>query len=214
MDQASLINLKTGEPVSWEKLEDKNVLNAVSFSPLWVLILSLLSGFCFAAQQICKDSLTGMEIELVDISELPLLNTDLEVDGICPPVVEAFRQKIAAADSILFASPEYNYSITPALKNAVDWGSRPPNVWGGKAATIVSAGGGFGGGRSHYHLRQVGVYVDIHFINKPEFFVPAFNPPPKFDGEGNLIDPMSKEILQQILVSLQEFTLRLSGNAQ
>ncbi|XP_042477092.1 NAD(P)H:quinone oxidoreductase-like [Macadamia integrifolia] len=171
-------------------------------------------GLVRAAQQICKDFLTGMEIELVDISELPLLNTDLEVDGVCPPVVEAFRQKIAAADAILFASPEYNYSITPALKNAVDWGSRPPNVWGGKVATIVSAGGGFGGGRSHYHLRQVGVYVDIHFINKPEFFVPAFNPPPKFDDKGNLIDSMSKEILQQILVSLQEFTLRLNGTSQ
>ncbi|XP_042476831.1 NAD(P)H:quinone oxidoreductase-like [Macadamia integrifolia] len=171
-------------------------------------------GLVRAAQQISKDSLTGLEIELVEISELPLLNTDLEVDGVCPPVVEAFRQKIAAADAILFASPEYNYSITPALKNAVDWGSRPPNVWGGKVATIVSAGGGFGGGRSHYHLRQVGVYVDIHFINKPEFFVPAFNPPPKFDDQGNLIDPMSKEILQQILVSLQEFTLKLNGTPQ
>ncbi|XP_042481640.1 NAD(P)H:quinone oxidoreductase-like [Macadamia integrifolia] len=171
-------------------------------------------GLVRAAQQICQDSIKGMEIDLLEIGHLPFINSDLEVNGACPPVVEDFRQKILAANSILFASPEYNYSITPPLKNAVDWGSRPANVWAGKAAAIISTGGGFGGGRSHYHLRQVGVYVDLHFINKPEFFVPAFNPPPKFDSEGDLIDPMSKEILQQMLVSLQGFTLKLSGKAQ
>lgn len=52
----------------------------------------------------------------MDISALPFLNTDLEVNGTYPPVVEAFRQKIAAADSILFASPEYNYSVTGNLR--------------------------------------------------------------------------------------------------
>lgn len=53
-----------------------------------------------------------MQIEYVDISPLPMLNTDLEVDGTFPPEVEAFRQKIREADSILFASPDYNYSVT------------------------------------------------------------------------------------------------------
>ena len=66
----------------------------------------------FAAIQISKESVNGMEIEYIDISPLPVLNTDLEVDGTFPPVVEAFRQKILQADSVLFASPEYNYSVT------------------------------------------------------------------------------------------------------
>lgn len=57
-------------------------------------------------------SMKGLEIEYVEISALPFLNTDLEVNGTFPPVVEAFRQKILAADSVLFASPEYNYSVT------------------------------------------------------------------------------------------------------
>ncbi|KAJ4970468.1 hypothetical protein NE237_003567 [Protea cynaroides] len=169
-------------------------------------------GLIKSAQQICQESLKGIQIELLKISELPFVNPDLEVDGTFPPAVEAFRQKVLSADSILFASPEYNYSVTPTLKNAVDWGSRPGNVWAGKPAAIVSTGGNFGGGRSHYHLRQIGVYVDLHFINKPECFVPAYSPPPKFDSEGNLIDAQSKEILQQILVSLEGFTLKLSGN--
>nr|KJB74935.1 hypothetical protein B456_012G018200 [Gossypium raimondii] len=138
-----------------------------------------------------------------------LIRTDLEVDGKFPPAVEAFRQKILESDSILFASPEYNYSLTAPLKNALDWASRPPNVWADKAAAIVSAGGGFGGARSHYHLRQVGVFLDLHFINKPEFYLNAFQPPAKFDSDGNLIDEDSKERMKQVLLSLQAFTLRL-----
>lgn len=77
----------------------------------------------------------------------------------------------------------------------------------------MSAGGGFGGGRSHYHLRQIGVYLDLHFINKPEFFLNAFQPPAKFDGEGNLIDDSVKEKLKEVLLSLVAFTLRLKGTS-
>ncbi|KAL6010096.1 hypothetical protein ACLOJK_000527 [Asimina triloba] len=155
------------------------------------------------------ESIQGMEIEYVDIAPLPFLNTDLEVDGTYPPAVEAFRRKILAADSILFASPEYNYSVTGPLKNAIDWASRPPNVWADKPAAIVSAGGGFGGGRSQYHLRQMGVYLDLHFINKPELFIFEYQPPKKFDSVGNLIHQESLERLKEVLLSLQAFTLRL-----
>lgn len=101
-------------------------------------------------------------------------------------------------------------SLAP-LKNAIDWASRPPNVWADKAAAIVSAGGNFGGGRSQYHLRQIGVYLDLHFINKPEFFLNLFQPPSKFDSEGNLVDVATKEKLREILLSLYTFTLRLQG---
>ncbi|KAL2536881.1 NAD(P)H dehydrogenase (quinone) [Forsythia ovata] len=149
-------------------------------------------GLLRSAMEISK-SIKGMEIEYVDISPLPFLNTDLEVDGTYPPVVEAFRQKILTADSVLFGSPEYNYSVTGPLKNAIDWASRPPNLWADKTAAILSAGGGFGGGRSQYHLRQIGVYLDLHFINKPEFFLNAFQSPAKFDSDGNLIDAATKE---------------------
>lgn len=167
-------------------------------------------GLIRSAIEISK-AIGGIQIEYLDISPLPMLNTDLESDGTFPPAVEAFRQKIREADSVLFASPEYNYSITAPLKNAVDWASRPPNVWADKCAAIVSAGGGFGGGRSQYHLRQVGVFLDLHFINKPEFFLNAFQPPAKFDSNGDLIDEESKERLKQVLLSLQAFTLRLKG---
>ncbi|KAK2407409.1 NADPH:quinone oxidoreductase [Trifolium repens] len=170
------------------------------------------SGLIRAAIELSKGSIEGIEIEFIDISNLPMLNTDLENNGTYPPLVEAFRYKILQADSVLFASPEYNYSLTALLKNAIDWASRPPNVWAGKAAAIVSAGGETsGGGRSHYHLRQVGVYIDLHFINKPEFFLKAFAPPAKFNEDGDLIDEEAKDKLKQVLLSLQAFTLKLQG---
>jgi chromate reductase, NAD(P)H dehydrogenase (quinone) len=97
------------------------------------------------------------------------------------------------------------------LKNAIDWASRGQNCWADRAAAIVSAGGGFGGGRSQYHLRQVGVFLDLHFINKPELFVQAFQPPQKFDSDGNLIDADAMARLRQVILALQAFTLRLKG---
>lgn len=62
--------------------------------------------------------MNGIQIEEIDISQLPLLNADLIVDGTYPPVVEAFRQKIIKADSVLFASPENNYSLSGKSHNS------------------------------------------------------------------------------------------------
>ncbi|KAG1338369.1 putative NADPH:quinone oxidoreductase [Cocos nucifera] len=193
-------------------------------------IPGMIELFCIrkisAAIELCNESIPGMKIEHVDIEPLPLINPDLEIDGKCPPLVEAFRQKILEADSILLASPEYNYSIpgmielfcirkisAAPLKNAIDWASRPPNVWADKPAAIVSAAGGAGGSHAQYHLRQVGVFLDLHFINKPELFIQAFQPPMKFDSDGNLIDPETKERLKRVLLSLQAFTHRLSRSS-
>ncbi|KAK7323358.1 hypothetical protein VNO77_26829 [Canavalia gladiata] len=169
------------------------------------------SGLIRHAVELSKGSVEGMEIEHVDISLLPFVNTDLEKDGTYPPEIESFRRKILAADSILFASPEYNYSVSAPLKNAIDWASRAPNVWAGKPAAIVSAGGGFGGGKAQHHLRQIGVFLDLHFINKPEFVLNAFQPPAKFNSDGDLIDEEAKNRLKEVLLSLKAFTLKLQG---
>ncbi|KAE8698661.1 Transmembrane 9 superfamily member 1 [Hibiscus syriacus] len=138
-------------------------------------------GLIRTALEISKESTNGIQMEYIDISPLPMLDADLEVDGKYPPAVDAFRQKILESDSILFASPEYNYSVTAPLKNAIDWGLRSPNVRGDKAAAIISAGGGFW-------------------------------PPAKFDSDGNLIDPASKERIKGVLLALQAFTMRLQEN--
>ena len=163
-----------------------------------------------AAAEICRESIPGLEIDHIDISSLPLLNTDLEgAGGVFPAAVEAFRARVRGADCFLFASPEYNYSISDPLKNVLDWGSCPPNCWGDRAAAILSASGGSGGSRSQYHIRQVGVFLDLHFVNKPEAFIKAHQPPKKFDYDGNLVDPETKEQVRKVLLALQALALRL-----
>ncbi|KAL6495750.1 hypothetical protein OROGR_030313 [Orobanche gracilis] len=103
------------------------------------------------------------------------------------------------------------FIVQGPLKNAIDWASRPPNAFADKSAAVVSASGGSRGQRSQYHLRQIGVYLDLHFINKPEFFLSYHQLPSKFDSDGNLIDDSTKEDLKEVLLSLYVFTLRLQG---
>ncbi|KAM3197109.1 hypothetical protein ACQJBY_072653 [Aegilops geniculata] len=171
-------------------------------------------GLIRAAEELCEESIPGLRIDHVDISGLPMANPDLETDGGegFPPAVEALRERVRAADCFLFASPEYNYSVTASLKNALDWASRGNNCWADRAAAIVCAGGDFGGGRASLHLRQIGVFLDLHFINKPELHIRAFAEPPKFDEEGNLIDAVTRERLRKVLLSLLAFALRLQHN--
>ncbi|CAM0885063.1 unnamed protein product [Alopecurus aequalis] len=103
-------------------------------------------GLLRAAAEVCDESIPGLRVDHVDISILPLLNTDLQTsDGGFPPTVEAFRDRVHSADCFLFGSPEYNYSIATPLKNALDWASIGMNFWADKPAAIVSARGGFGG---------------------------------------------------------------------
>ncbi|KAH7285405.1 hypothetical protein KP509_33G026700 [Ceratopteris richardii] len=169
---------------------------------------SFNQGLVRAAIEVSKD-IPGLEVEHVKIDRLPFVNTDLEADGRFPDAVEEFRAQILKADSILFASPEYNYSMSGVLKNAIDWASRSPNCWADKPAAIMSAGGMFGGGRSQYHLRQTGVFLDLHFINKPELFVKAFESPAKFDADGNLIHEDTRERVKSLLLALQTWTRRI-----
>ena len=68
----------------------------------------------------------GMTIETADIGSIPLYNEDVRALGF-PPPVEKLRGQIAAADALLFVTPEYNYSMSGVLKNAIDWASRPPD---------------------------------------------------------------------------------------
>ncbi|KAJ7524319.1 hypothetical protein O6H91_17G001900 [Diphasiastrum complanatum] len=173
---------------------------------------SINSGLVRAAVELANE-IPGLEVDAVYIGDLPFLNTDLEVNGKYPDAVEAVRSRVSQADGVLFASPEYNYSVSGLLKTAIDWVGRPPNVWAGKPAAVVSAGGGFGGGRSGYHLRQSGVFLDLHFLNKPELFVRAFEPPAKFDAGGNLIDAATRERLKEVLIALQAWTKKIKYGA-
>ena len=96
------------------------------------------------------------------------------------------------------------------MKNALDWGSRLNGNVGfkGKAASIISVGGGLKGGRSQYHLRQVAVFLDLFVLNKPEVMLSGFDG--TFDAEGKLVDDASKERMVQQLEALKELSLKLN----
>jgi len=150
----------------------------------------------------------GMEIQFANLIDLPFFNADLAER---PAAVEAFFGQLQNADALLLACPEYNYSIAPALKNAIDWASRYPDnaLLAGKAVAICGAGGGMGTSRAQYHLRQVCVYLDLHPLNKPEVFANAFAG--GFDADGNVIDEKIKTNLTAQLLALKAWSERLRG---
>ncbi|MEM2914085.1 MAG: NAD(P)H-dependent oxidoreductase [Candidatus Bathyarchaeia archaeon] len=145
----------------------------------------------------------GVRLEIFDIEGIPLYNQDLEDE--MPTKVKEFKAKIRAADAILVATPEYNFSIPGVLKNAIDWASRPPgdNAFDGKPVAIMSASiGMLGGARAQYHLRQVFVTLNMHPLNKPEVIVPFAEE--KFDKNGRLMDNKTRAKIRE---SLESFVL-------
>lgn len=150
----------------------------------------------------------GVSIEIADISQLPFFNSDISEK---PAAAQQLLAQLASADALLLGCPEYNYSMAPALKNALDWASREPDnaLLAGKPVAIVGAGGGMGTSRAQYHLRQTCVYLDLHPLNKPEVFANAFAG--GFDAEGNLTDERLQALVVQQLQALQAWAGKLSA---
>ena len=144
----------------------------------------------------------GVRMEIADISTLPFYNQDIEK----PQAVKDLVARVTAADALVLACPEYNYSLAPALKNALDWLSREPDLapLTGKTACIVGAGGGMGTCRSQYHLRQVCVYLNLHMLNKPELFSNAFTA--CFDDNGNVQDAGLAQQAADVMQGLAQWT--------
>ena len=145
----------------------------------------------------------GMHIDIADISALPMYDADLQAKGF-PASVETLAEQVRAADGLLIATPEYNYSVSAALKNAIDWISRlPKQPFAGKPVAIMGASGGpLGTARAQYHLRQIGIYLDMRFLNKPEVMIGTAHE--RFDAEGKLIHAPTAEHIGKLLLALQE----------
>ena len=150
----------------------------------------------------------GAKLEIFDLTEIPLYNQDLENEP--AEKVREFKAAIRAADALLIATPEYNYSIPGVLKNALDNASRPygDNVMDGKPVAIMGASvGTLGTARAQYHLRQCCVFLNMHVLNRPEVMVPAAHD--KFDSKGRLIDAMTKEKIEGLIEALILWARRL-----
>lgn len=149
-------------------------------------------------------------LEIFDLEGIPPFNQDFE-DHPSRKIID-FKARIRAADAILIATPEYNYSIPGVLKNAIDWASRPytDSAWKGKPVAIMSASSGIlGGARAQYHLRQCFVFLDMYPINKPEVIVT--NASQKIDAKGRVTDEQTREHIRSLLENLVAWTERLEG---
>ncbi|MEP7145960.1 MAG: NADPH-dependent FMN reductase [bacterium] len=165
------------------------------------------SSLLRAASELKPDE---MEIEIFELNDIPFYNEDVDNAG-APDSVKLFKEKIAAANSLLIASPEYNYSFTGVLKNAIDWASRPPSnsPLTKKPYAIMGVSGGTSGTiRSQMHFRQVGAADNMIAMNKPEVYVALAKQ--KFNEKGDLTDEPTREHLKTFLKSFYEWTIKNS----
>src|SRR5215831_7239399 len=150
----------------------------------------------------------GATVETFELDGIPAFNQDEEQKP--PARVTELKRRIREANAILFVTPEYNYSVSGVLKNAIDWASRPhgDSAWNGKPAAIMGASPGhIGTARAQYHLRQILVYLNMFPINQPEVMIG--HAMDRFDEEGNLTDTVTTEFIMGLLQNLVEWTRRI-----
>lgn len=136
-----------------------------------------------------------LKLDIVEIGHLPFYNEDLDTAN--PPAPwTAFRKRVSEADAVLFVTPEYNRSTPPALKNALDVGSRPygKSVWSGKPGAVVSSSpGAIGGFGANHHLRQSLVFLNIPTLQQPEAYIGGADK--LFDENGKLLNDGTRDFL-------------------
>ena len=154
------------------------------------------------AKALAELSPAGLKLSIVEIGQLPLYNQD----GDEKPPMEwtAFRERIRAADAVLFVTPEHNRSVPAALKNAIDVGSRPygKSAWSGKPGAVVSASpGAIGGFGANHHLRQSLVFLNIPAMPQPEAYIGGADK--LFDAAGKLNNDGTRKFLHGFMRSFE-----------
>jgi chromate reductase len=146
------------------------------------------------AQSLGRLAADRLEFKFVEIGDLPLYNEDLWASP--PEAVLRMKREVEAADAVLFVTPEYNRYFSPAIKNAVDWGTRPwgQNSWEAKPAAIVGTSpGALGTGAAQNALKGLLVVVDTVLMGQPEVYY-AYKPE-HFDAAGDVVDEKVRTFL-------------------
>jgi len=137
-----------------------------------------------------------LKLAIVEIGQLPICNQD--GDEKPPAEWTSFRERIRAADAVLFVTPEHNRSVPAALKNAIDVASRPygKSAWSGRPGAVVSASpGGIGGFGANHHLRQSLVFLNVPAMPQPEAYIGGADK--LFDSSGKLVNDgrLSRDVM-------------------
>ena len=150
----------------------------------------------------------NVAVEAFDLEGIPLFNQEFEADP--PQKVKEFKDRIRAADALLIATPEYNYSIPGILKNAIDCASRPKadTPLEGKPVAIMSASTGrLGGARAQYHLRQTFIFLNMQPVNRPEVMLSDASH--SIDADGKVTNEQTRQLIRQLLEALAAWTITL-----
>jgi chromate reductase len=159
------------------------------------------------AQSMCAIRGDGLECSMVEIGNLPLYNQEYDNSPEEPETYGSFREQIAAAEGILFCTPEYNRGVPGVLKNAIDVGSRPygHSVWNGKPAAIISASpGSIGGFGANHQLRQACVFLNMPVMQQPEAYLGHVTDD-SFDADGCLKDGPLKQVVEKLAHAFHEW---------
>ena len=157
------------------------------------------------ARSICALRDDNLDCSMIEIGDLPLYNQDLDANP--PGQWVRFRQQIAAADGVLFVSPEYNRGIPGVLKNAIDIGSRPygQSVFDKKPAAIVTASpGSIGGFGSNHQIRQAAVFLNMPVMQQPEAYLGHVSDD-SFDADGKLKEGQLKGLVTKLAHSFHDW---------
>jgi chromate reductase len=157
-----------------------------------------------AAQELSPEN---VKIEIFDLEGIALFNQDLENEP--NDKLKIFKGKIKAADGLLIVTPEYNYSVSGVLKNAIDAASRPygTNPFEEKPIGIMGASiSMIGTARAQYHLRQSMVFLNAYTMNRPEIMVSFAEK--KFDQTGRLTDEMTRQKVKEFMVALLKWIFK------
>ncbi len=150
----------------------------------------------------------GLEFTEIPIGNLPLYSPDFDADY--PPEATALKAAIGRADAILFVTPEYNRSIPGALKNAIDWASRP---WGQNSFHHIPAGvigasmGAIGTALAQQSLRAVLSFCNARQMTSPEAYI--HYSPEVFSDDGQVNNPSTEEFLTNYMSEFLDYVERV-----
>ena len=160
------------------------------------------------AQALAKLGADKLAFSFIQIDDLPLYNQDLEAE--LARSVARFKSEVAAADGLLFVTPEHNRSIPTVLKNAIDWGARPhgQNSWNGKPAAIIGTSpGAIGTAVAQQHLRQILGVLGV-LVMGGEAYV-SFKPG-LIDADGAITDESTRKFLKGFVDQFATLVTRLA----
>jgi chromate reductase, NAD(P)H dehydrogenase (quinone) len=168
------------------------------------------SGALRAIPALLPDSIS---FSMADLSSLPFYNADVEQSGL-PEAVKRFRADVARADALIFAVPEYNFSIPGVLKNAMEWLSRQPDppAHGKPCAVFGASVSPLGTARGQFHFRHVCVSLNMMVVNAPHVDITSAKS--KFDTNSTLTDQPALDSLRELLAELKTLTLHMRASRQ